>query len=47
MKRIPYDIFINFIYKDENYILVKDPKHTDNVFHYTIWCLNENMNNIL
>ena len=46
MKDIPADVFINYIYKDENYVLVKDPKHTDNIFHFTIWSLKENMKDI-
>ena len=43
---MPEDVFVNFLYKDENFIFVKDPKHNDNIFHYTIWSLNENMNDI-
>jgi hypothetical protein len=46
MKGMPDDVFSNYICKDENYVLVKDPKHNDDYFHYTIWCLNENMNDI-
>lgn len=46
MKGIPDDVFINYIYKDDNYVLVKDPKHNDNTFHFTIWSLKENMNDI-
>jgi hypothetical protein len=46
MKVIPDDVFVDFIYKDENYVLVKDPKHNNDIFHYTIWSLNENMNDI-
>ena len=36
-KTIPSDIFKKYIYKDENVILVKDPKHSNDTFHYTIW----------
>lgn len=46
MKGVPDDVFINYIYKDNNYVLVKDPKHNDIIFHYTIWSLKENMNDI-
>ena len=46
MSEIPQDVFIDFIYKDENYVLVKDQKHNNINFHFTIWCLNKNMNDI-
>ena len=40
MKDIPNDVFTNYLEKDDNFILVKDPKHDDNIFHYTIWSIN-------
>ena len=43
---IPEDVFINYLYKDEHFILVKDPKHSTENYHYTIWCLH-NISNIL
>jgi len=46
MKAIPEDVFINYLYKNENFILVKDPKHNDEFFHYTIWSI-ERLNDIL
>ena len=45
-KTIPDDIFTNFILKTSDFILVKDPKHTQDNFHYTIWSL-QNIRNIL
>jgi len=39
MEIIPFDIFQENIYENDNFILVQDPKHTSDVFHYTIWCL--------
>ena len=36
---LPDDVHNNYIYKNNNFVLVKDPKHTDEVFHYTIWYL--------
>jgi hypothetical protein len=41
MKGIPNDVFINYLEKNEQFILVKDPKHTDSCYHYTIWSINE------
>ncbi len=46
MKGLPEDVLIDYIYKDDNYVLVKDVKHTDKIFHYTIWSLDENMKDI-
>lgn len=46
MKGLPEDVLINYIFKDDNYVLVKDPKHNDTMFHFTIWSLKENMNDI-
>lgn len=37
---VPLDIYINYLYSNNNFILVKDPKHTLNDFHYTIWSKN-------
>ena len=45
-KKIPEDVYYNYIYKNDKCILVKDPKHYDVLFHYTIWYL-EDINNIL
>ena len=45
-KNIPEDVFTRYIYKDSNFILVEDPKHTQNSFHYTIWSIRE-IKNIL
>ena len=39
MELIPFDIFQENIYENDNFILVQDPKHTSDVFHYTIWSL--------
>jgi hypothetical protein len=41
MKGIPIDVFENYIDKDEYFILVKDPKHNNDVFHYTIWSIKD------
>jgi hypothetical protein len=37
-KNIPEDVFTNNILVNDNFILVKDPKHTNDSFHDTIWC---------
>lgn len=36
---LPDDVLTDFIYKDDNFALVKDPKHNKINFHYTIWSL--------
>ena len=41
MSKIPNDVFEKYIYKDSNFILVEDPKHSQNSFHYTIWSIRE------
>ena len=41
LKSIPSDVFEKYIYKDNHFILVKDPKHSNIYFHYTIWCLTD------
>jgi hypothetical protein len=41
MKDIPSDVFENYIEKSEHFILVKDPKHNNNTFHYTIWSIED------
>lgn len=46
MNKIPNDVFEKYIYKDSNFILVEDPKHSQNSFHYTIWSIRE-IKNIL
>ena len=45
-KKIPEDVYYNYIYKNDKCILVKDPKHSDIFFNYTIWYL-EDIKNIL
>jgi hypothetical protein len=47
MEKQPHDIFDKFILKDNNYILVEDPKHSHNNYHYTIWSINKDLKNIL
>ena len=39
-KGVPADIFTDYLYRDSDFILVKDPKHNEDYFHYTIWSLN-------
>ena len=39
-KEVPADVFTDYLYRDSNFILVKDPKHNEDYFHYTIWSLN-------
>jgi hypothetical protein len=39
-KNIPDDVFTNNILSNNDFILVKDPKHTDETYHYTIWSVN-------
>jgi hypothetical protein len=41
---IPPDVFYNYLFADENYLIVKDPKHTNECYHYTIWSKNEIIN---
>ena len=41
LKNIPLDVFTNYLYKNSKFILVKDVKHTDNTFHYTIWFIKD------
>ena len=38
---MPNDVFTNYIHKDSNFILVKDPKHSSTSFHFTIWSVHE------
>ena len=38
---IPYDVFDNYLFADENYLIVKDPKHSNQCYHYTIWSKNK------
>lgn len=38
---IPNDIYTNYLYKNKDYVLIKDPKHTNESYHYTIWNLKE------
>ena len=39
MKIIPRDVKKNkSIIKDDNFITVIDPRHTNSSFHYTAWC---------
>jgi len=45
-RKIPKDVYYNYIYKNDKCILVKDPKHSDVFFHYTIWYL-EDIKNIM
>ena len=45
MNNYPKDIDNNYIYKDNHFIIVKDPKHSDKYFHYTVWAI-ENIHNI-
>jgi hypothetical protein len=44
-RNIPSDVFDNYLFADENYLIVKDPKHTNEYYHYTIWSKN-NITNI-
>jgi len=46
MNDIPDNVFINYLYKDENFVFVKDPKHNDQIFHYTIRSLNDKIKDI-
>jgi hypothetical protein len=39
MELIPLDIFTKNIFENDDFILVEDPKHNEEYFHYTIWCL--------
>ena len=41
IKNIPDDVFTTNIFANDNFILVIDPKHTNDSFHYTIWCIND------
>ncbi len=41
---IPFDVFDNNLFSDENYLIVKDPKHSNDCYHYTIWCKNKIIN---
>lgn len=41
MSNIPDDVFTNYILKNENLVLVQDPKNTDLFYHFTIWFLND------
>lgn len=34
---LPEDVLIDYIYKNDDFILVKDPKHNSVCFHYVIW----------
>ena len=43
---LPKDVFKYYIYKDANFIIVRDPKHSNDFFHYTIWSLKD-IKNIL
>jgi hypothetical protein len=44
IKNIPPDIFTKYIYRNDNFILVEDPKHSIEMFHYTIWCVTDIQN---
>ena len=35
-----------YIYKNEKCILVQDPKHNSEFFHYTIWYIKEHIKDI-
>jgi hypothetical protein len=43
----PKDIFEKYIIKNDDYILVEDPKHTKNNFHYTIWSIDAKLKDLL
>ena len=47
LKNIPADIFFNYIHKTNKIILVKDPKHSIDYYHYTLWLIDQNIKNIL
>ena len=38
---LPQDAIDNNLYYDESFLICVDPKHTDKLFHYTIWCLRD------
>ena len=40
-KNIPDDVFTTNILANDNFILVIYPKHTNNSFHYTLWCIDD------
>lgn len=46
MNAIPNDVFERYIYKNENCILLQDPKHNSEAFHYTIWYIKEHIKDI-
>lgn len=37
---IPKDVYNKNMFRDKNFILVKDPKHSNENFHFTIWCID-------
>jgi len=48
MKIIPSDVINSkCIFKDDNFFIVKDPKHKIESFHYTAWSKNTDLKSIL
>jgi len=45
MNTFPEDVLSKYIYKDDNFIIVEDPKNSKEYFHYTIWSI-ENIETI-
>ena len=45
MNTFPEDVLSKYIYKDDNFIIVEDPKSSKEYFHYTIWSI-ENIETI-
>ena len=39
IKKIPDDVYNNYIYMNDLFVLVRDPKSNESIFHYTIWSL--------
>ena len=45
MNTFPEDVLSKYIYKDDSFIIVEDPKSSKEYFHYTIWSI-ENIETI-
>ena len=41
MNNLPEDVIINNLYKNDEFAICIDPKHSEESYHYTIWYLQE------
>ena len=41
MNNLPEDIITNNLFKNDLFAICVDPKHSEQSYHYTIWCLKD------